>query len=100
MSLVPLYTAEEVAAAFRLESTNWVEEAARQKLIPHTRVGRNLRFTVAQFDQAIKILEVRAATAMHPTQVTVRPHGVTPELDTGKHQMSALVRTRLNQTKP
>ena len=44
-----LYTVEQSADYLKV-SPRWVAERARQHLVPHTRLGRFVRFTRAQLD--------------------------------------------------
>ncbi|CAM4334948.1 helix-turn-helix domain-containing protein [Nocardia ninae] len=70
MSLPELYTTEEVAQALRLPSTNWLEDAARLDEIPHTRLGRRLRFTRQQYEQ---VIEIHAKNVKPPTPLQPKP---------------------------
>lgn len=63
-----LYSAEAVAQALGLRSTNWLEEAARHKRIPHIRIGRRLRFTREQVDLAIQFHTIPQVTPEPPAQ--------------------------------
>ncbi|MFI6368328.1 helix-turn-helix domain-containing protein [Nocardia sp. NPDC050630] len=72
IGLPVLYSPDVVAQAFGLPSANWLEEAARQKRIPHTRIGRRLRFTRAQVDLAIQLCTIPQDTPEQPTQVRQR----------------------------
>ncbi|MGF6881788.1 hypothetical protein ABH933_001299 [Nocardia sp. GP40] len=47
-------------------SAYWVEEAARQKLIPHLRVGRRLLFTAEQIEQMLGLFTVSEQTPEQP----------------------------------
>ncbi|MEV2222639.1 helix-turn-helix domain-containing protein [Nocardia vinacea] len=58
---VILHTAEEVAVALNLRSAHWLEESARKRQIPHTRIGKKLRFSRADIDE---IVASRAVPAM------------------------------------
>ena len=69
-----LFSPETVAKAFELPSPNWLVEAARDKRIPHTRLGRRLRFTREQVERAIQVHQVEAVVELH----LVEP--ATPEL--------------------
>jgi hypothetical protein len=62
MSLPRLYTPEEVAEALGLNSINWLEETARRRQIPHTRIARQLRFTREQFDHVVSSCAVHTPT--------------------------------------
>jgi hypothetical protein len=72
-NLPTLYTAEDVAKAFGLKSTHWLEEAARRNRIPHTRIGRCLRFTRHQIDLAIQLYTVEQQTTKPAEARTLPP---------------------------
>lgn len=63
-----LFSPETVANAFELPSTNWLVEAARDQRIPHTRLGRRLRFTVEQVERAIELHRVEEAIKLHSVE--------------------------------
>lgn len=63
--LPQVYEPNEVATALRI-SENWLEEAARQRRIPHLRCGRKLRFSAENVQEIIR-------------QITVLPITATPE---------------------
>ncbi|MBF6085118.1 helix-turn-helix domain-containing protein [Nocardia cyriacigeorgica] len=81
MTLPRLHTPEEVAEQLRLDSTNWLEEAARRRRIPHVRIKRKLYFTEAQ---AAEIVVMHTVTPAAPPQRSLRvvqtPKASVPQL--------------------
>ncbi|PPJ35798.1 hypothetical protein C5E45_23570 [Nocardia nova] len=71
-----LYTPRAVARALGLSSPNWLEKAARRREIPHTRLGRRLRFTRHQVDQMIQLyaVHVEVPTPLPSTQRSRTAH--------------------------
>ncbi|MEV8030850.1 helix-turn-helix domain-containing protein [Streptomyces sp. NPDC086182] len=53
-----LYRPEEIAESLGC-SAWWVKDRARRGLIPHTRVGRAYRFTVAHLAEIVRLHEER-----------------------------------------
>lgn len=53
MSIEPLMTPDEVAAFLR-KSRSWVYQAAADKRLPSTRVGRDLRFHRATLEEWLR----------------------------------------------
>lgn len=98
MSLDKLYTAEEVAAAFQLESPDWLEKNARADQIPHTKLGRRLRFTRAQIDQIVENCAVEIEPVVRLPQAQYRqaaPATRSAETSTTPVRLPAHIRAQL-----
>lgn len=52
MTREPLLTTQEAAKILNV-SYEWLKKAAQQRTVPHTRVGRSVRFSHAQVDEII-----------------------------------------------
>ncbi|XUL94201.1 helix-turn-helix domain-containing protein [Streptomyces galilaeus] len=67
-----LYRPEEIAETLGC-SAWWVKDRARRRLIPHTRVGRAYRFTVAHLAEIIRINEEPAPQRAQVTLSSANP---------------------------
>ncbi|WP_433206551.1 helix-turn-helix domain-containing protein [Nocardia sp. CA-107356] len=94
IGLPVLYSPEAVAQALGLPSANWLEEAARQKRIPHTRIGRRLRFTRDQVDLAIQLYTIPQDTSEQHTQVRQRRTTATQKAQSRRLQARIPARMR------
>ncbi|RBO91375.1 helix-turn-helix domain-containing protein [Nocardia puris] len=90
MTLPTLYTPDEVAKHLR-KPVAWLEDAARRKEIPHTRLGRTLRFTQQQVEQLIAQREVTEPEIGPPR----RGPGVRPAASLAPRRLPDHVRAQL-----
>ncbi|WUH92659.1 helix-turn-helix domain-containing protein [Streptomyces sp. NBC_00433] len=67
-----LYRPEEIADVLGC-SAWWVQDRARRRLIPFTRVGRAYRFTAEHLAEIIRLNEERPARMPEPEVATRRP---------------------------
>ena len=62
---------QEVAAYLRVESS-WVYKQVQYKAIPHTKVGKYLRFRLKEVDRWLADQSVPAVSAAYPLMATAR----------------------------
>lgn len=58
MSLQPTYSLDDVAPIIG-KSAYWLASQARRQVIPHLRIGREVRFTEAHVKEIIDAAEIR-----------------------------------------